>query len=112
MRPGILRAWLILIIFIDKSVWFVNMNASMQSHQKGGMCMKISRVMAAILGMAALLGGPVQAEPAEGTAPGGMPPMAKFAKVSKVVQDKCMACHTQGYDLPFYAKVPGIRQII
>ncbi|MGE9984513.1 cytochrome c peroxidase [Desulfovibrio sp. SGI.169] len=74
--------------------------------------MKISRVMAAILGMAALLGGPVQAAPAEGTAPGGMPPMAKFAKVSKVVQDKCMACHTQGYDLPFYAKVPGIRQII
>lgn len=65
---------------------------------------------AAALGIAALLSVPGGAWAAD--APGGMPPMAKFAKVSKLVQDKCMACHTQGYDLPFYAKVPGIRQII
>lgn len=36
----------------------------------------------------------------------------KFASVSGIVQEKCMACHTKGYDLPFYAKVPGIRSII
>ena len=42
----------------------------------------------------------------------GQPPMEKFDKVAKVVSDKCMACHTRGYDLPFYAKVPGIRRII
>ena len=43
---------------------------------------------------------------------GGAPPMEKFAKVSMVVGEKCMACHTRGYDLPFYAKVPGIQKII
>ena len=43
---------------------------------------------------------------------GGAPSMEKFAKVSMVVGEKCMACHTRGYDLPFYAKVPGIREII
>ena len=37
---------------------------------------------------------------------------SKFASVSGIVQEKCMACHTKGYDLPFYAKVPGIRSII
>jgi len=68
--------------------------------------MKRSCVALAALGMVVMLGGPVQAS-------GGMPPaMEKFAKVSKTVQDKCMACHTQGYDLPFYSKVPGIREII
>lgn len=36
----------------------------------------------------------------------------KFASVSGIVQDKCMACHSRGYDLPFYAKVPGISAII
>ncbi len=74
--------------------------------------MRISYVAAVALGIVALLSGPALAASAGETAPGGMPSMAKFAKVSKVVQDKCMACHTQGYDLPFYAKVPGIRQII
>ena len=42
----------------------------------------------------------------------GQPSMDKFKAVSQVVGDKCMACHTQGYDLPFYAKVPGIKKII
>ncbi len=74
--------------------------------------MRISCAVAAALGMVALLSGPASAAPTGETASGGMPPMAKFAKVSQVVQDKCMACHTRGYDLPFYAKVPGIRQII
>ena len=37
---------------------------------------------------------------------------SKFAEVRPLVQGKCMACHTQGFDLPFYAKIPGIRQII
>ena len=36
----------------------------------------------------------------------------KFASVSGIVQDKCMACHSRGYDLPFYAKIPGISGII
>lgn len=36
----------------------------------------------------------------------------KFASVAGLVQEKCMACHTRGYDLPFYARVPGIRVII
>lgn len=26
--------------------------------------------------------------------------------------DKCMACHSRNYDLPFYAKIPGIKEII
>ena len=42
----------------------------------------------------------------------GQPSMDKFKAVSQVVGEKCMACHTQGYDLPFYAKVPGIKKII
>jgi len=42
----------------------------------------------------------------------GVPQMAKFRQVSEVVRDKCMACHSRDYDLPFYAKVPGIKQMI
>lgn len=42
----------------------------------------------------------------------GVPQMAKFKQVSEVMRDKCMACHSRDYDLPFYAKVPGIRQMI
>lgn len=44
--------------------------------------------------------------------PAGHPPLTKFTKVSEIVQDKCMACHTTNYQLPFYAKVPGIKEII
>ena len=40
------------------------------------------------------------------------PQMEKFSKVSSVVLDKCMACHSRDYDLPFYAKIPGIKSII
>ena len=43
---------------------------------------------------------------------GQMPSMEKFQEVSDIVLDKCMACHSKNYDLPFYAKIPGIRQII
>lgn len=42
----------------------------------------------------------------------GVPQMDKFKQVSEVVRDKCMACHSRDYDLPFYAKVPGIKQMI
>ena len=46
----------------------------------------------------------------------GMPPnhpqLEKFSKVSGIVMDKCMACHSRNYDLPFYAKIPGIKEII
>ena len=38
--------------------------------------------------------------------------MAKFQEVSDILLDKCMACHSRNYDLPFYAKIPGIKQII
>ena len=41
-----------------------------------------------------------------------VPSMEKFQEVSDIVLDKCMACHSRNYDLPFYAKIPGIRQII
>ena len=44
--------------------------------------------------------------------PAGHPPMTKFSKVSQIVQEKCMACHTRNYELPFYARIPGIKQII
>jgi cytochrome c peroxidase len=40
------------------------------------------------------------------------PDAAKFSTVSEMVRDKCMACHTRDYDLPFYAAIPGIKQII
>jgi cytochrome c peroxidase len=40
------------------------------------------------------------------------PATPKFDEVRALVQDKCMSCHTQGFDLPFYAKIPGIKQII
>ncbi len=42
----------------------------------------------------------------------GQPPLEKFNQVAQIVQDKCMACHTKDYDLPFYASIPGIKQII
>jgi len=72
--------------------------------------MKIS-VLAALATSAMLMGTPltVFAAPVEGGLPSSM---EKFAKVAKTVEEKCMACHTRGYDLPFYAKVPGIRTII
>lgn len=44
--------------------------------------------------------------------PSAHPPLTKFSKVSELVKDKCMACHTRDYDLPFYASIPGIKQII
>lgn len=40
------------------------------------------------------------------------PQMEKFTDVSGIVLEKCMACHTRDYDLPFYAKIPGIKSII
>jgi cytochrome c peroxidase len=40
------------------------------------------------------------------------PAMTKFSKVAETVRDKCMSCHTRDFDLPFYASIPGIKQII
>lgn len=40
------------------------------------------------------------------------PQLGKFSKVSEIVRDKCMACHSRDFDLPFYAQIPGIKQII
>ena len=42
----------------------------------------------------------------------GAPSMEKFSKVSQIMLDKCMACHSRNFDLPFYAQIPGIKQII
>ncbi|MDR1489948.1 MAG: cytochrome-c peroxidase [Desulfovibrio sp.] len=42
----------------------------------------------------------------------GPPPLTKFSKIAQVIQDKCAACHTRDYELPFYAAIPGIREII
>ncbi len=44
--------------------------------------------------------------------PAGYPSLEKFAEVRDIVREKCMGCHTRDYDLPFYAKLPGIRSII
>lgn len=43
---------------------------------------------------------------------GNMPTMSKFQQVSQIVQDKCLSCHTRNFDLPFYAKFPGVKEII
>ena len=44
--------------------------------------------------------------------PPNHPQLTKFSKVSDIVMDKCMACHSRNYDLPFYANIPGIKEII
>ncbi len=44
--------------------------------------------------------------------PAGSSPQAKSEKIAELVQEKCMACHTRDLDLPFYAAIPGIKQII
>jgi cytochrome c peroxidase len=36
----------------------------------------------------------------------------KFKIVLTVVQEKCMACHTRNFNLPFYSRIPGIKEII
>ena len=75
---------------------------------------KISLSLAALCA-AAVLGMPhaASASGVEGKRPvNGVPSMEKFREVSDIVLDKCMACHSRDYDLPFYAKIPGIRQII
>ncbi len=36
----------------------------------------------------------------------------RFQNVGIILKEKCMACHTQNYELPFYAKIPGIREVI
>jgi cytochrome c peroxidase len=36
----------------------------------------------------------------------------RFGVVLDVVQEKCMACHTRNHNLPFYARIPGIKEII
>ena len=72
------------------------------------------------LPLAALCAAALMGMPSEGNAVADqgkrpvnqVPSMEKFQEVSDIVLDKCMACHSRNYDLPFYAKVPGIRQII
>ena len=71
------------------------------------------------LPFAALCAATLMAMPSEGHAMemekrpvGQRPSMEKFQEVADIVLDKCMACHSRNYDLPFYAKIPGIRQII
>lgn len=65
--------------------------------------MKMFKTSVIGMGIACLIAG--QAMAAE-------PDIGKFVKVKDTVHDKCMVCHTRGLDLPFYAKVPGIRQMI
>ncbi len=36
----------------------------------------------------------------------------RFQNVDGILKEKCMACHTRDIDLPFYAKIPGIKEII
>lgn len=37
---------------------------------------------------------------------------SKFSTVAGLMNDKCLACHTKGYELPFYARIPGIKEMI
>ncbi|MDR2603810.1 MAG: cytochrome-c peroxidase [Desulfovibrio sp.] len=86
-------------------------------------------VLVCILCMAALVAAarsPSEAAPAGGAerraaAPGvetgneallPTPDMTKFEAVADLVRDKCMTCHSRGYELAYYAALPGIRQII
>lgn len=32
--------------------------------------------------------------------------------VSTIIEEKCLSCHSQNADLPFYAQIPGIKQLI
>lgn len=75
---------------------------------------------------ALLLGGGAQA--AEKTVHGFMPlprkeaadpaavkefsPLARFQTVGALVQEKCLACHTRNLELPFYARMPGVKEAI
>jgi len=43
---------------------------------------------------------------------GNTPDTAKFDKISKVMMDRCLPCHSKNYSLPFYSKIPGIKDII
>ena len=44
--------------------------------------------------------------------PQGYPSLGKFNKVSRIMLDKCMPCHTRNMDPPFDASIPGIKKII
>ncbi len=71
--------------------------------------------LAAVCALTSLVGFPWggMASAAEIKTPlNGKPAMEKFQEVSDIMLDKCMACHSKDYDLPFYAKIPGIRQMI
>lgn len=39
-------------------------------------------------------------------------PALTDARMNELLQEKCMSCHTRDFDLPFYARVPGIKGII
>lgn len=41
-----------------------------------------------------------------------MPATSKTEAINDVMVGKCMSCHSEGYDLPFYASIPGIKGII
>ncbi|MDR3177284.1 MAG: cytochrome-c peroxidase [Desulfovibrio sp.] len=51
-----------------------------------------------------------EASPVESDNP--LPSTDKFSAVEEIVRGKCVQCHTRGYSLPFYAAIPGIRQVI
>ena len=68
-----------------------------------------SCVLAAAVAAGGALNESIGAE--KGTPP-NHPQLTKFSQVSGIVLDKCMACHSRNYDLPFYAKIPGIKEII
>lgn len=44
--------------------------------------------------------------------PKNHPTLTKFSKVATMVEEKCLPCHTRNFELPFYAKIPGIKAII
>ena len=40
------------------------------------------------------------------------PNTTKTKAINDIMVGKCMSCHSQGYDLPFYAAIPGIKEVI
>ncbi|MDR1778050.1 MAG: cytochrome-c peroxidase [Desulfovibrio sp.] len=40
------------------------------------------------------------------------PDTSKFSKIAALMKEKCLACHSRDFALPFYARFPGVREII
>ncbi|MDR2574302.1 MAG: cytochrome-c peroxidase [Desulfovibrio sp.] len=72
--------------------------------------MRINTIIFAAGLLASVLGIPAGAAGAAGTPAENTP--RNFRLSQNLMYEKCMACHTRSYNLPFYANIPGIQDII